>query len=160
MDVYWPGGIFAITDSIDRLETYDFRAQEEFYNNHLPQYRVNVNLGSHQGNPASQESLRIHFVHRRSSHERALPLLICHDWGGSFIEAAKVIQSLCEPITTPPLGDPDAQAFHVVCPSIPGFGFSDMSLDGQFGIDGTADTFHLLMTRLGYSHYMVHGTCW
>lgn len=96
------------------MENYDWRAQESFYNEHLPQYRAAVN------------GVRLHFVHKRSNAPNATPLLFVHGWPESFIGVSHMIDSLCNPIATPPRGDENAQAFHVVAPSIPGFGFSDM----------------------------------
>lgn len=63
-------------------------------------------------------------------------------------------------MSTPPIGDINVQAFHVVCPSIPGFGFSDASPDHNFGLEGTATVFDELMKKLGYTTYMLHGSGW
>lgn len=149
---------FFLAQVSNRAETYDFRAQERFYNNRLPQYRVNVPTAQRPEYADAPKSLRIHFAHRRSTHEDAIPLLFCHGWGSSFIEPARIIGSLCEPSTTPPLGNPNVQAFHVVCPSIPGFGYSDMSTDGGLGVKSTAEVFHALMIRLGYTRYVAYGS--
>lgn len=130
------------------VESYDWRAQETYYNDTLPQYRVLIG------------QCRMHFVHRRSRNPNAVPLLFCHGWPGSFIEVAQVIESLCDPIATPPRGDDNVQAFHVVCPSIPGFAFSDAVAEEGNNAHGTAEGFHLLMKRLGYSRYFVHGSDW
>ncbi|KAJ9629800.1 hypothetical protein H2203_002181 [Taxawa tesnikishii (nom. ined.)] len=140
------------------LESYDCRAQEEMYNNRLPQYRTNITYIQKPHHEAT--SLRVHFVHRKSTFANAVPLLVCHDWGSSFIEVSKMIDTLCEPISTPPLGNVDVQAFHVVCPSIPGFGFSDASPNEAFGLQGTAEVFRLLMERLGYERFLLHGSGW
>ena len=64
-------------------------------------------------------------MHRRSRSPNAIPLLFVHGFPESFISVAPMIEALCDPIATPPRGDEDVQAFHVVVPSIPGFGFSD-----------------------------------
>ena len=141
-----------------RLESYDFRAQEKWYNDRLPQYRINLEIPS--TTRPDPEILRMHYVHRQSTHEDAIPLLFCYDMGSSFIEVARIIDALSEPVTTPPIGNLGVQAFHVVCPSIPGFGFSDTSQDGDFGLKGTADAFQALMQRLGYRNYVTHGTGW
>ncbi|MBE7181643.1 MAG: alpha/beta fold hydrolase, partial [Terriglobus roseus] len=108
---------------------------------------------------------RLHFVHKRSEAENAIPLLFCHGWPGSFIEVSKVIDALSEPGVTAESGAgvPGADAppaFHVVVPSIPGFGFSDASPDSGFGLAATADCFDALMRQLGYGHYVAHGSGW
>lgn len=146
---------------IDRLESYDCRAQETHYNNRLPQYRTHIDH-SYQSQPVGEnmKPLRVHYVHSQSAHENAIPLLICHDWGSSFLETARVVEGLSRPVSTPPLGDINVQAFHVVCPSIPGFGFSDASPDWHFGTEDTAAVFHKLMKKLGYTRYMLHGSGW
>jgi len=106
------------------------------------------------------EVLRLHFAHRRSTQEKAIPLLICHDWGSSFLEAAHLCEPLCEPISASLSVHDNIQSFHVVCPSIPGFGFSDGSLDPNFGVAQTAEVFHALMAQLGYDRYLLYGSGW
>ncbi|KAI8933105.1 hypothetical protein NX059_009748 [Plenodomus lindquistii] len=103
-----------------------------------------------------KEDLRIHFVHRPSSHAHAIPLLMCHTWPSSFIEVQRVIEGLAEPVGE----EEEVQAFHVVAPSIPGFGFSDASMKEGFGVAGTAAVFDGLMGRLGYGGYVAVGTGW
>ena len=148
------------TDAIHRQETYDHRALEEEYNNRLPQFRTNLALTGSTEDTFEVKVPNIHFVHRKSSSVNAIPLLFCHDWGGSFVEVARVLEGLCEPISTPTPTRPSTQAFHVVCPSIPGFGFSDASPDPDFGLEGTADILDALMQKLGYKRYMLHGSKW
>lgn len=132
-----------------RLENYDWRAEEALINASLPQYRTTISP------PAPHSALRIHFVHKRSPHSHAIPLLFCHGWPGSVLEVSKII----EPLTNPP----DAkkiQPFHVVAPSIPGLGFSDASPLEGMGLKATTGTFDTLMQRLGYVHYVAHGGDW
>lgn len=104
--------------------------------------------------------MRIHFVHKPSSHRHAIPLLFCHTWPSSFIEVQKIIDALTDPQSLPSFGDGAQQAFHVVAPSIPGFGFSDASSSETFGLEETAEAFSRLMKRLGYDRYVAHGTGW
>lgn len=130
------------------LEDYDWRAQETFYNDSLPQFRVAIN------------GTRLHFVHKRSDSPNAMPLLFLHGWPESFITVSKVIDSLCSPVATPPRGDENVQAFHVVAPSIPGFGFSDALPEEGNNIQATASIFNTLMKGLGYNQYMLHGSGW
>lgn len=71
-----------------------------------------------------------------------------------------MIDALTDPHSLPSFGDGAEQAFHVVAPSIPGFGFSDASRSEGFGLRETAAAFQGLMTKLGYEHYVTHGTGW
>ncbi|KAK3117465.1 hypothetical protein LTR53_001152 [Teratosphaeriaceae sp. CCFEE 6253] len=130
------------------LEQYDWRTQETFYNDALPQYRTVVN------------GTRMHFVHRRSRSTNSIPLLFVHGFPESFIAVAPMIEALCDPITTPPRGTECMQAFNVVCPSIPGFGFSDATPEEGNALPTTAAMFDSLMKSLGYQRYIAHGSGW
>jgi hypothetical protein len=127
---------------------YDWRKQETFYNDSLPQFRVPIN------------GTRLHFVHKRSQSPNAVPLLFIHGWPESFITAARMHNDLTDPIATPPRGDEGVQAFHCVVPSIPGFGFSDPIPEAANNMQATAEVFNTLMTGLGYHQYICHGTGW
>jgi epoxide hydrolase len=99
------------------------------------------------------DGLGIHFLHARSPHEGALPLLLTHGWPGSVVEFLKVIG----PLVDPP--DP-ADAFHVVSPSLPGYGFSDKPAAAGWGVPLIADAWAELMRRLGYGRYGAQGGDW
>ncbi|KAF2841367.1 alpha/beta-hydrolase [Patellaria atrata CBS 101060] len=142
------------------LEEYDWRAQESMFNETLPQYRTTITLNDFTLQSSPHPPLRVHFVHKRSSRPNSIPLLFCHGWPGSFTEVSKVINKLAEPINEPSMGSGPTLGFHVVCPSIPGFGFSDSSPHEGFGLKATADIFDALMRRLGYNEYVVHGAGW
>lgn len=88
------------------MEHYDWRTQETFYNDTLPQFRAAIN------------GTRMHFVHRRSQSPNAIPLLFVHGFPESFTTIAPMIEALCDPIMTPPRGGEIVQAFHVVAPSM------------------------------------------
>jgi len=103
------------------------------------------------------DGLDIHFLHVRSPHPEAMPLIITHGWPGSVVEFHKVI----EPLTNPTAhGGNAADAFHVVCPSLPGFGFSAKPTATGWGVDRIARTWAELMSRLGYSRYGAQGGDW
>jgi pimeloyl-ACP methyl ester carboxylesterase len=103
------------------------------------------------------DGLDIHFVHVRSPHPEAMPLIITHGWPGSIVEFHKVI----EPLTNPTAhGGTAADAFHVVCPSLPGFGFSAMPTTTGWGVDRIAAAWTVLMDRLGYTRYGAQGGDW
>ena len=103
------------------------------------------------------DGLDIHFLHVRSPHEDALPLVLTHGWPGSIVEFRKVIGPLTDPAAHG--GDP-ADAFHVVCPSLPGFGFSGKPARAGWGVERIADAWDELMTRLGYARYGAQGGDW
>ncbi len=96
------------------------------------------------------DGLDIHFIHQRSPVEGATPLLISHGWPGSFLEFMKVIGPLTDPVA---YGGNAEDAFHVVIPSIPGFGFSDKPSERGYGPAQMGDIFAKLMERLGYERY-------
>jgi hypothetical protein len=130
------------------MERYDWKAEESIINDTLPQFRTTV-IGT-----------RLHFVHKQSSSPQAIPLLLVHGWPESFLAMAPTVEALCEPATSPGMGGQVSPAFHVVAPTIPGFGFSDEVADEGNNLWTTAEVFDALMKRLGYSHYIVHGIGW
>jgi pimeloyl-ACP methyl ester carboxylesterase len=125
-------------------EKYDWRAREARLNR-FAQFRSEI------------EGLGIHFVHVRSPHADALPLVITHGWPGSIVEFQKVI----EPLTNPTAHGGEAKdAFHVVCPSLPGYGFSDKPARAGWKVERIADAWAELMGRLGYARYVAQGGDW
>ncbi len=103
------------------------------------------------------DGLDIHFIHVRSQHENALPLIVSHGWPGSVVEQLKII----EPLTNPTAhGGTAADAFHVVIPSMPGYGFSGKPTSVGWGPERIARAWDVLMKRLGYSHYVAQGGDW
>ena len=103
------------------------------------------------------DGLDIHFLHVRSPHPEAMPLIITHGWPGSVVEFHKVI----EPLTNPTAhGGNATDAFHVVCPSLPGFGFSAKPTTTGWGVDRIARTWAELMSRLSYTRYGAQGGDW
>lgn len=103
------------------------------------------------------DGLRIHFVHRKSKHANALPLLVTHGWPGSIAEFTKIIGPLTDPTAH---GGSAADAFDVVMPSIPGFGFSEAPRAAGFDPARIAQIEAALMARLGYTRYGVQGGDW
>ncbi len=103
------------------------------------------------------DGVDIHFIHQRSTHPDAMPLLLTHGWPGSIAEFRKIIG----PLTQPELygGDP-ADAFHVVAPSLPGFGFSGKPTERGYNPERMAHTLAALMQRLGYERYGAQGGDW
>jgi pimeloyl-ACP methyl ester carboxylesterase len=103
------------------------------------------------------DGLGIHFLHVRSPHPEAMPLIVTHGWPGSIVEFQKVV----EPLTNPTAhGARAADAFHLVCPSLPGFGFSSKPTTTGWGVDRIASAWARLMDRLGYPRYGAQGGDW
>lgn len=103
------------------------------------------------------DGLRVHFIHQRSPYAPALPLVITHGWPGSIFEFHKIIGPLTEPEKH---GGDARDAFHVVCPSMPGYGFSGAPIAPGFDIRRVAETNIALMDRLGYARYGAQGGDW
>lgn len=123
---------------------YDWSAAQERLNR-FPQFTTGIN------------GLGIHFLHVRSPHPDAVPLLITHGWPGSVREFHEVIGPLTDPVA---FGGSAADAFHVVCPSLPGYGFSEKPARTGWGTDQIADAWDELMSRLGYPRYGAQGGDW
>jgi len=103
------------------------------------------------------DGVDIHFIHARSKHENALPLIVTHGWPGSTIEQLKII----EPLTDPPThGASSADAFHLVIPSLPGHGFSGKPTETGWDPIRIARAWAVLMQRLGYTAYVAQGGDW
>jgi len=121
---------------------YDWRSREAALNR-FDQFTTEI------------DGLDIHFIHQRSPHEDAFPLVITHGWPGSIVEFQKVI----EPLVNPASGRAE-DAFHVVCPSLPGYGFSGKPARTGWGVEKIARAWDTLMSRLGYDHYGAQGGDW
>ena len=125
-------------------DQYDWRSREAALNL-LTQWR------------GEAEGFGLHFVHMRSPHENALPLLLSHGWPGSIVEFAKAIPRLLDPVA---YGGKAEDAFHIVAPSLPGFGFSDKPRTPGTGVHRIASLFDSLMRGLGYDRYVAQGGDW
>jgi epoxide hydrolase len=125
-------------------EEYDWRRREAQLNR-FAQFTTKI------------DGLAIHFLHVRSPHPQAMPLIITHGWPGSIVEFHKVIEPLTNPTA---FGGDAADAFHLVCPSLPGFGFSAKPQTTGWGVDRIARAWASLMDRLGYQRYGAQGGDW
>ena len=103
------------------------------------------------------DGLDMHFIHVRSKHEHALPMLVSHGWPGSIIEQLKIVDPLVNPTAH---GGTAADAFHVVIPSMPGYGFSGKPSETGWGPERIARAWDVLMKRLGYTSYVAQGGDW
>ena len=125
-------------------DVYDWRRCEAALNR-IPQFRTDIN------------GLGIHFIHARSKHANALPVVITHGWPGSVIEFMEIVAPLTDPTAH---GGRAEDAFHVVAPSLPGFGFSDKPSAKGWNADRIAKAWGELMGRLGYTRYIAQGGDW
>src|SRR3954470_2177582 len=123
---------------------YDWRGCEARLNA-LPQFMTEI------------DGLDIHFIHVRSEHEDALPIVINHGWPGSIVEQLKLVDPLTNPTAH---GGSAFDAFHVVIPSMPGYGFSGKPADTGWGPERMARAWAELMQRLGYTRYVAQGGDW
>lgn len=103
------------------------------------------------------DGLDIHFLHIRSPHADALPMLMTHGWPGSVIEFNKIIGPLTDPVS---YGGDAKDAFHLVLPSLPGYGFSEKPSHTGWGVEKIARNWSVLMRRLGYDRYVAQGGDW
>src|SRR3984893_17504777 len=120
---------------------YKWRRAESSLNA-LPEFRTQI------------DGLGIYFLHVRSKHENALPIILTHGWPGSIIEFLQVIGPLVDPTAH---GGKADEAFHVVIPSLPGFGFSDKPTEAGWRLPRIANAWAALMARLGYGRYVAQG---
>ncbi len=123
---------------------FDWRKQEALLNG-FPQFTTQI------------RDQRIHFMHVRSKHEHAIPLLISHGWPGTVVEFLDVIGPLTDPEAH---GGRAEDAFHVVAPSLPGYGFSEFTKSTGYDAQVMAENFIELMARLGYEKYVAQGGDW
>ena len=124
--------------------SYDWRERESRINSY-PQYLTQL------------DDLDIHFIHVESSIESARPLVLTHGWPGSIVEFLEVIEPLTEPIKH---GGTEQDAFHLVIPSLPGFGFSAKPSQTGWNVNKIAKAWDELMVRLGYDQYLAQGGDW
>jgi len=124
--------------------SYDWRRCEKRINS-FPQFKTTI------------DGLDIHFLHIKSRHADAFPLLITHGWPGSIVEFLKIIEPLTDPIAH---GGQADDAFDIVCPSLPGYGYSAKPEQTGWNVGRIASTWAQLMARLGYERYGAQGGDW
>lgn len=129
---------------------YDWRSRETGLNR-FDQFMTML------GQRDAHDGLDVHFVHHRSPHDDALPLIVSHGWPGSIVEFHKVIEPLTNPTA---FGGDAADAFHIVAPSLPGYGFSAKPTETGWGVERIGQVFTELMARLGYGRYVAQGGDW
>ncbi len=143
----WQQGIpLAYTRELARYWENDYNWKRfETKLNQWPQFKTEI------------EGVDIHFIHCKSPHENAMPMIISHGWPGSIVEFHKVIDALTDPTAH---GGAAEDAFHVVAPSLPGFGFSGKPTNPGTSVEKIGEMWGLLMARLGYDRYVAQGGDW
>jgi pimeloyl-ACP methyl ester carboxylesterase len=138
-----------------RLAT--MRALADYWTTEYDWRRCEARMNSYPQFLTEIDGLDIHFLHARSPHEDALPLIVSHGWPGSIVEQLKII----EPLTNPTAyGGQASDAFHVVVPSMPGYGYSGKPTTTGWGPERIARAWAELMKRLGYDRYAAQGGDW
>lgn len=143
-DVGWERGVPLgyLQELVDYWHTsYDWRKHEARLN-HFPQFTTEI------------DGQTIHFLHIRSPEPAALPLVLTHGWPGSMVEFLKIIGPLSDPRSH---GGDAADAFHLVIPAVPGFGFSGPTNEVGWNVERIAKAWAVLMSRLGYNRYGAQG---
>ncbi|KAK9843307.1 hypothetical protein WJX74_010106 [Apatococcus lobatus] len=120
---------------------FNWPKQQEWLNSHFMHYKLEVN------------GIDLHFTHRPHAEPEAIPLLLIHGWPGAFMEFHKIIPKLAA-------SRPGQPKYHIVAPSLPGYGFSSAPADPGFGLEQMAATLNKLMVQLGYSKYVAQGGDW
>lgn len=126
------------------INEYDWRSREEYYNT-FTQFITDV------------DGIDIHFIHIKSPYKEAKPLMISHGWPGSIVEFHKIINPLIDPVSH---GGKAEDAFHLVCPTLPGYGFSGKPSQPGTGVEKIAELWDLLMNKIGYNEYFAQGGDW
>ncbi|MCZ6502382.1 MAG: alpha/beta fold hydrolase [Gammaproteobacteria bacterium] len=129
----------------------------EYWASEYDWYATQARLNRFSQFKTNIEGLDIHFVHVKSKHDDARPIIITHGWPGSIVEFHKILEPLTDPLAH---GGQAEDAFHVVCPSLPGYGFSDKPTSTGWGVTKIAEVWDQLMVRLGYDKYYAQGGDW
>ena len=125
-------------------DDFDWREQENKLNQ-FDHYKTEI------------DGLNMHFIHQRSMNPNAIPLMIVHGWPGSISEFTKIIGPLTDPVA---YGGDISDSFHIIAPSLPGFGFSDIPNETGYSPEKIAKILDRLMEKIGYEHYAIAGGDW
>jgi pimeloyl-ACP methyl ester carboxylesterase len=146
-----------VTDASQGVQLATTQALARHWATEYDWRKVEARLNSYPQFMTEIDGLDIHFIHVRSKHEDALPLIVTHGWPGSIIEQLKIIDPLVNPTAH---GGRASDAFHVVIPSMPGYGFSGKPTSTGWGPERIARAWDVLMKRLGYTRYVAQGGDW
>ncbi|HSE80922.1 MAG TPA: alpha/beta fold hydrolase [Gaiellaceae bacterium] len=146
-----------VADQSQGVQLATMRALTHHWENEYDFGRLEARLNALPQFVTEIDGLDIHFIHVRSQHEGALPLVVNHGWPGSIVEQLKIIGPLTDPTAH---GASAADAFHVVIPSMPGYGFSGKPTSTGWGPERMGRAWAELMERLGYTRYVAQGGDW
>src|SRR5688572_22083388 len=152
----WPTSE-TVADASQGVQLATIQKLAKYWANDYNWRKAEAKLNSFPNFITNIDGLDIHFIHVRSKHENALPLIVTHGWPGSVIEQFKII----EPLTNPTAyGGKAEDAFDIVIPSLPGYGFSEQPSEGGWDPNRIARAWITLMNRLGYKKYVAQGGDW
>ncbi|HKC04204.1 MAG TPA: epoxide hydrolase [Sphingomicrobium sp.] len=146
-----------VNDSTQGVRLATAQKLADYWANHHDWRRAEAQIFSYPNFVTNIDGLDIHFIHVKSKHPGALPMIITHGWPGSIIEHLKIIGPLTDPTAH---GGTAADAFDVVIPSLPGYGFSGKTTAPGWIVPRIAKAWDVLMTRLGYTRYVAQGGDW
>jgi pimeloyl-ACP methyl ester carboxylesterase len=146
-----------VNDSSQGVQLATTQKLADYWLNEYDWRRCEARLNSYPQFITEIDGLDIHFIHVRSQHEDALPLIVTHGWPGSILEQLKIIDPLTNPTAH---GGEASDAFHLVIPSMPGYGFSGKPTTTGWGPERIARAWNELMKRLGYTKYVAQGGDW
>ena len=146
-----------VNDDTQGVQLATMRKLADYWENQHDWRRGEASLFSHPNFITNLDGLDIHFIHVKSKHPNALPVIITHGWPGSIIEQLKVIGPLTDPTR---FGGTAADAFDVVIPSLPGYGLSGKPTTAGWDVPRIAKAWATLMNRLGYTRYVAQGGDW
>jgi len=155
-DTRWPEKE-TVADSSQGVQLSKIRELARYWATDYDWHKVEAKLNSYPQFTTEIDGLDIHFIHVRSKHKNALPLIVTHGWPGSIIEQLKIIDPLVNPTA---YGGKASDAFDVVIPSMPGYGFSGKPTVAGWGPEHMAHAWDVLMKRLGYQNYVAQGGDW
>jgi pimeloyl-ACP methyl ester carboxylesterase len=146
-----------VTDFSQGVPLKTIRQALEHWTTRYDWRKVEAKLNAYPNFLTEIDGLDIHFIHVRSKHENALPLIVTHGWPGSIIEQLKIIEPLTDPTAH---GGNASDAFHLVIPSMPGYGFSGKPTTTGWDPERIGRAWTMLMRRLGYDHFVAQGGDW
>lgn len=146
-----------VTDASQGVQLATMEALARYWETEYDWRKVEARMNSYPQFITEIDGLDIHFLHVRSKHENALPVIVTHGWPGSIIEQMKIIDPLTNPTA---FGGNASDAFDVVIPSIPGYGYSGKPTATGWGPDRIARAWVVLMKRLGYTRFVAQGGDW
>src|SRR5690242_4111510 len=146
-----------VTDATQGVQLATMQALARYWATEYDWRKIEAKLNAYPQFITEIDGLDIHFIQVRSKHQNSLPLIVTHGWPGSIIEQLKIIDPLTEPTAH---GGKASDAFDVVIPSMPGYGYSGKPTTTGWGPDRIARAWDVLMKRLGYTRYVAQGGDW